>query len=928
MDTIFSDKGRKKRFLINAVCMVLTLLTINLMFFFGAGTARSSALQNDLMLVMTILLSSFCGPLTAVLMELIMFLHTAFIRGNIHGTLGLFVILTCALTAYVPVRQGWYKSRIKTLITVPFFCLIINLSYTLIRLAYGLLDRLHFDLKTQLSYLLNLLPCIILVTAVCYAFFNFVPSSIASRFSGYRYFMINRLVRSSRRGRRRISVKDKVTGLITLEAVILCFSAMVFAYILFNENTDRLTEGSPLSRVVITDSLLQTNFAMLLSLLNFSVPLILFANTFAINRIATPIRLMAEGMNSFSMGLTGKRENGSRPGKSVDIDTLDIKTGDEIEDLYGELTFATAQMEAYIASQEREKQLQEAIQTEVAANQAKTAFLSSMSHEIRTPINAVLGLDEMILRESDEDHIIRYAADIKSAGRSLLSLINDILDFSKIESGRLELINTGYDLGAAINDLVNMIRSRAEEKGLAFSVRVTPSTPRVLYGDEVRFKQCVLNLLTNAVKYTREGSVTLEIGWEEASAADLHGDGFTALGGAQSASDRFIMLTVRVSDTGIGIKEADLPKLFTAFQRIEEKRNRTIEGTGLGMNIVQNLLAMMGTQLDVQSVYGKGSVFAFRVLQRVVSDEGIGDFAELYRANEANEAGAAGYRASFTAPDAQILCVDDTEMNLTVFRGLLKETQVQIDTAASGAEALRLCAGKHYDMLFIDHMMPVMDGIETLHALEQQEANRSRGVPVIALTANAISGAREQYIREGFSDYLTKPVNSGKLEKMIARYLPPEKVHQAPAAKPAGQPRQAAEAARLTDPVLQRLSHVPGLDIMRSLEACGSPDVCKDVLRQYAESGPDTLDTIAHCMKKEDWKNYTVKVHALKSSSRLAGLDTLSEAAARLEKSGNKLLDSQPGSPRYGEALAEIQTGTPGLLDACQALIIALSEAL
>ena len=926
MDTIFSDKGRKKRFLINAVCTVLTLLTINLMFFFGAGTARSSALQNDLMLVMTILLSSFCGPLTAVLMELIMFLHTAFIRGNIHGTLGLFVILTCALTAYVPVRQGWYKSRLKPLITVPFFCLIINLSYTLIRLAYGLRARLHFDLKTQFTYLLNLLPCIVLVTAVCYAFFNFVPSSIASRFSGYRYFMMNKIVRSSLQSKRRISVKDKVTGLITLEAVILCFSAMVFAFILFNENTDKLTEGSPLSRVVITDSLLQTNFAMLLSLLNFSVPLILFANTFAINRIATPIRLMAEGMNSFSRGLTGKRENGSRPEKTVDIDTLDIKTGDEIEDLYGELTFATAQMEAYIASQEREKRLQEAIRTEMAANQAKTAFLSAMSHEIRTPINAVLGLDEMILRESDEDHIIRYATDIKSAGRSLLNLINDILDFSKIESGRLELINAEYDLGSVINDLVNMISSRAEEKGLAFSVKVAPSTPRLLYGDEMRLKQCVLNLLTNAVKYTREGSVTLEIGWEEAGEADLRGEGFTALGGAPAEDSRFVMLTVRVSDTGIGIKEEDIPKIFTAFQRIEEKRNRTIEGTGLGMNIVQNLLAMMGTKLDVQSVYGKGSVFAFRVIQRVISDEGVGDFTEIYRQNEA---GTSNYRASFTAPDAQILCVDDTEMNLTVFTGLLKETQVQIDTAPGGMEALKLCTEKHYDLIFIDHMMPVMDGIETLHALEQLEANKNQGVPVIALTANAVSGAREQYIKAGFNDYLTKPVNSGKLEKMIAHYLPPEKVHQAPAA---GLPRQAAEAprlsARLSDPVLQRLSLVSGLDIMRSLEACGSPDVCKDVLKQYAESGPDTLDTIAHCMKKQDWKNYTVKIHALKSSSRLAGLDTLSEAAARLEKSGNKLLDSQPGSPRYGEALAEIQTGTPGLLDACHALIIALTEAL
>ena len=264
-------------------------------------------------------------------------------------------------------------------------------------------------------------------------------------------------------------------------------------------------------------------------------------------------------------------------------------------------------------------------------------------------------------------------------------------------------------------------------------------------------------------------------------------------------------------------------------------------------------------------------------------------------------------------------------MNLTVFKGLLKETQVQIDTASSGVEALKLCTDNYYDILFIDHMMPTMDGIETLHALEQLEPNRCKGVPAVALTANAISGAREMYMREGFTDYLTKPVNSVKLEKMIAGYLPPQKVRMV---EKDGNPRPVPEPVRLSDPVLQRLARVPGIDMARSLKACGSPDVCKDVLKQYAESGPDTLDTIMHCMKKGDWKNYTVKVHALKSSSRLAGLDALGEAAARLEAEGHIILDSQPGSPHYEEAMAEIQSQTPVLMEDYKKLILALMGAL
>ncbi len=926
MKTKLLDWSRNRRLLVNVICFILAFIGVFTLLQGIGNLDDFSTVKRSWAIVITMLLSSLCGPLSASLMELILFMHMAFVNWDINATFGLFVILTSALVAVLPIKWGWYRSRWKTLLTIPFFSLLIDMAFTLVGVAYGLSERTENDLTYNLNLKFTSTYYVAVVVVVCYIFFNYAPVKFRSLFYGNSRFLSGKICRMQ--GKRKLSpgIKDKVTLFIVAEAILLCFAAMVFAYIQFNKSADRLTAGAPLSQMFITESLIQTNFAMLLSLLNFSVPIILITRHFAVTQIAIPIRLMSTGLKCYTRStIRGDRNVGD----AADLSSLNIQTGDEIQELYEELKSTAAQLSDYIASLEREQELREVVRVEKAANQAKTSFLSSMSHEIRTPINAVLGLDEMILRESDEDHIIRYAADIKSAGRSLLSLINDILDFSKIESGKLELINAEYDLGSMINDLVNMIASRAEDKRLKLNVIVSPDTPRILYGDEIRIKQCILNILTNAVKYTREGSVTLEIGWEEPAETDLQGEGFAALGGDKTGSDRFIMLRARVVDTGIGIKTEDISKLFTAFQRIEEKRNRSIEGTGLGMNIVQNLLAMMGTYLEVKSTYGKGSDFSFRVIQRVISDEGVGDFAEIYR--KSAEA-ASNYRASFTAPDAQILCVDDTAMNLTVFKGLLKETKVQIDTAASGLEALKLCSAKHYDMLFIDHMMPTMDGIETLHALEQLEPNPCRGVPAVALTANAISGAREMYIKEGFTDYLTKPVNSVKLEKMIAHYLPPEKLKAVPDPQSPGAGHDAAESARmstrLTDPVLQRLSLVPGLDITRSLEACGSPDVCKDVLKQYAESGPDTLDTILYCMKKEDWKNYTVKVHALKSSSRLAGLDTLSEAAARLEAQGHIIQDSQPGNPHYEEARAEIQSKTPVLMEDYKALILALTEAL
>ncbi|MBQ3911910.1 MAG: response regulator [Lachnospiraceae bacterium] len=397
-------------------------------------------------------------------------------------------------------------------------------------------------------------------------------------------------------------------------------------------------------------------------------------------------------------------------------------------------------------------------QREIAdsANEAKSRFLANMSHEIRTPINAVLGMDEMILRESQEKSIRTYAADIMSAGKTLLSLINDILDFSKVEEGKMEIIPVQYDLSSLINDLVNMIRDRAAKKGLKFVVDVDRHIPHLLHGDEIRIKQCVMNLLTNAVKYTEKGTVTLRVTFTPAE-----------------KGKKSVMLGFAVEDTGIGMKQEDMDKLFSPYKRIEEKRNRLIEGTGLGMSITRQLLELMHGKLEVQSEYGKGSCFSFEVKQKVISWQEIGDYSD--RLAESSENGPA-YHELFHAPDARILVVDDTEMNLTVIRSLLKKTEIRIDTAERGRDALTLAAGNQYDAIFIDHMMPDMDGIETLEHL--RESGKNTETPAIALTANAVSGAREMYLNAGFTDYLSKPVDGAKLEKLLSEVLPAEKLQK------------------------------------------------------------------------------------------------------------------------------------------------------
>ena len=394
----------------------------------------------------------------------------------------------------------------------------------------------------------------------------------------------------------------------------------------------------------------------------------------------------------------------------------------------------------------------------IAASEAKSSFLSNMSHEIRTPINAVLGMNEMILRECDDNNILAYANSIRTAGSTLLGLVNDILDFSKIEAGKMEIIPVDYDLSSVINDLVNMIQTKADDNGLRLELDINSSVPKLLHGDEVRIKQIITNLLTNAVKYTEKGTVTLSI--------DYTGD---------PEKEDSVILEIAVIDTGIGIKKEDMNKLFSAFDRIEEERNRKIEGTGLGMNITKRLLEMMGSELIVESIYGMGSKFSFEIEQTVVKWDKLGSYAEAYKESIGKRE---KYHEQFRAPTAQVLVVDDTAMNLMVFKNLLKQTKVKIDTASSGDEGLSMSYNKKYDIIFLDHMMPEKNGIETLHELRSRPDDPNLKTPTVCLTANAISGAREQYLAEGFDDYLTKPIDPERLEAMLLEYLPGDKIER------------------------------------------------------------------------------------------------------------------------------------------------------
>lgn len=386
------------------------------------------------------------------------------------------------------------------------------------------------------------------------------------------------------------------------------------------------------------------------------------------------------------------------------------------------------------------------------ANKAKGAFLANMSHEIRTPINAILGMNEMILRADVSPEVRDFANNIQTSGDALLSLINDILDFSKIESGKMELQVIDYEPYSILRSCQTMIFPRIKDKNIDLKITANSSCPKVLSGDEVRIRQILTNLCTNAAKYTHNGSITISLDW-------------------MPVDNNTGTLILSVSDTGIGISEENINKLFNAFERIDEKTNRNIEGTGLGLSITYELVQLMNGTIDVESTFGKGSVFTVRIPQPIVSPEASGTFKDTLSAP------ASTYKELFRAPAARILAVDDYKMNLVVLKGLLKKTEVQLTTVSGGTEALDLLGKETFDLILLDHMMPGMDGIETFHKLKEMDSPNS-DIPVIMLTANAISGVEQQYLAEGFSGYLSKPINSSELEKTLLKFLPKEKVLQ------------------------------------------------------------------------------------------------------------------------------------------------------
>ncbi len=575
-----------------------------------------------------------------------------------------------------------------------------------------------------------------------------------------------------------------------------------------------------------------------------------------LKKIINPLRILTKTTNRLARG-------------ELYID-IPYTSKNEIGTIANNIRLMNTQLREYIEyiseQTQKEREAKEAALTEsqinAAASKAKSAFLANMSHEIRTPINAVLGMNEMILRESKDKAILGYATNIKISGSNLLSIVNDVLDFSKIEAGKMELLPDNYEVSSLIIDLMNMTRQRALNKGLKYELDIDSSLPKTLYGDSIRIKQCILNLLTNAIKYTKEGSITFSISYVK-------------------NDESSILFTVHVKDTGCGIKKDDMEKLFAPFERIEEEKNRTIEGSGLGMSIVRRLLDMMQSKLDLKSVYGKGSDFSFTVEQKVIDWTSVGDLNEAYSESIVQ---MANYKEKLYAPKAHLLFVDDTAMNLDVIKGLLKNTGIKIDTVLSGKEAIEAVKKNVYDILFIDHRMPELDGIETLHVMKKMKDNLCASKPCIALTANAISGVKKMYLEEGFDDYLSKPVNPAKLEEMISHYLPKDYLETPP--EQASDNKEISHIQNESD-FMNKFRNIEEINADAALSNCASEELLLSTIKQYYTSIDSKALELQQFFEAEDWKNYEIKVHALKSTSRLIGAINLSKLAEHLEECAN-----------------------------------------
>lgn len=592
------------------------------------------------------------------------------------------------------------------------------------------------------------------------------------------------------------------------------------------------------------------------------------------------------------------------------------------------------------------------------ASHMKSDFLANMSHEIRTPMNAVIGLADLALREEMSPAAREFIHQIKASGRNLLVIINDILDFSKIESGKLDIIEVMYEPLSVINDLASIINSRIGSKNIEFTMDIAPDLPQNLFGDNVRIHQIILNLLTNAVKFTQEGEVHLKMEW------------------ARNSEDT-ITMKVAVSDTGIGIKKNDLSKLFNSFQQVDSKRNRNIEGTGLGLAISKQLLNLMNGTISVKSEYNKGSTFFFDLPQKIVKidpcipkvdrsvtaailisnvfvkrqllkdlswigaknidlendtsldsltidyliierayfSQSIREFLinksnviclvindydsyenidlpnvhiirkPVYSLSLYNAMGIANVSLgqdnselefTFEAPSAYILIVDDNSINLTVAKGLLEPLNMNIDVAKSAGEAIEKIHENKYDLIFMDHMMPEVDGVEATHIIRRMIPSY-KDVPIIALTANAIGGAKEMFIKEGMNDFVAKPIDIRDILASLRKWLPQEKII----------PIEKSAAEKKLRNKKHKEIEIKELNTKAALTLLGSEDLFWSVLKEYFYSIDRKAQTIRAHWQEQRIRDYTIEVHSLKSTSKQIGAEELSKLAAEMEHAGN-----------------------------------------
>lgn len=507
-------------------------------------------------------------------------------------------------------------------------------------------------------------------------------------------------------------------------------------------------------------------------------------------------------------------------------------------------------------------------QQAIAARASQAKFLANMSHEIRTPINAVIGMNEMILRENDVDAIKDYAKNVQSASTMLLGLVNDILDFSKIESGQLELVEDNYSIAGLIRTEILLLKARANNKAIATKLDIDPYIPVRLYGDELRIKQIVTNVLSNAVKYTQEGSVLFKVFFRWIDKEN-------------------ICLCFDITDTGVGIRKEDLSKLFDSFKRLEQSKNRNIEGTGLGLNIAKQLVEQMDGTIEVESEYGKGSTFRISIPQKVIDKKPMGSLDEAVKEIENQKPVST---RQFTAPNAVALAVDDNSMNLAVVKGLLKRTKVQLDLAGSGKECLALTGQKKYDIILMDHMMPDLDGVETLHLLRKDKDNPNHDSVVIALTANAVAGCKEMYLEYGFDEYVSKPIEAQKLEQLMLRLLPEHLiVYEQELSQDKSEVLTEITEAKGTKEVKEALALEADQQLTEIDQSVGlsyvmhSEELYREILQAFCEQMEEYFPQLQLCFKEKNWSAYAVLAHAIKGNARNIGATAFSEFSKKQE---------------------------------------------